>query len=111
MDGYDDYSRAEEKEVDVNEDDLIGLLRERQNNGLTGYLTFGDLVAMVPFPASTASLLPKCTLPLHRNNGHFPPRQGQKPTRSAERAVDDHFAQGALKDRELLVVQLFDEHL
>ncbi len=32
----------------MNEDELIGLLRERQNNGMTGYLTFGDLVAMVP---------------------------------------------------------------
>jgi hypothetical protein len=32
----------------MNEDELIGLLRERQNNGRTGYLTFGDLVAMVP---------------------------------------------------------------
>ena len=35
-------------EVTMNEDELIGLLRERQNNGRTGYLTFGDLVAMVP---------------------------------------------------------------
>jgi hypothetical protein len=34
--------------VAVNEDELIALLRERQNNGRTGYLTFGDLVAMVP---------------------------------------------------------------
>ena len=32
----------------MNEDELIGLLRERQNNGRTGYLTFGELVAMVP---------------------------------------------------------------
>jgi hypothetical protein len=32
----------------MNEDELIGLLRERQNNGRTAYLTFGDLVAMVP---------------------------------------------------------------
>jgi hypothetical protein len=32
----------------MNEDELIGLLRERQNNGRIGYLTFGDLVAMVP---------------------------------------------------------------
>jgi len=32
----------------VNEDELIGLLRERQNNGRTAYLTFGELVAMVP---------------------------------------------------------------
>ena len=32
----------------MNEDELIQLLRERQNNGRTGYLTFGDLVALVP---------------------------------------------------------------
>jgi hypothetical protein len=32
----------------MNEDELIELLRERQNNGRTAYLTFGDLVAMVP---------------------------------------------------------------
>jgi hypothetical protein len=32
----------------MNEDELIALLRERQNNGRTGYLTYGDLVAMVP---------------------------------------------------------------
>ena len=32
----------------MNEDELIELHRERQNNGRTGYLTFGDLVAMVP---------------------------------------------------------------
>jgi hypothetical protein len=32
----------------MTEDDLIALLRERQNNGRTAYLTFGDLVAMVP---------------------------------------------------------------
>ena len=32
----------------MNEDELIGLLRERQSNGRTGYVTFGDLVAMVP---------------------------------------------------------------
>jgi hypothetical protein len=32
----------------MNEDELIGLLRERQNNGRTRYITFGDLVAMVP---------------------------------------------------------------
>jgi len=37
-----------DSEVTMNEDELIGLLRERQNNGRTGYLTFGDLVAMVP---------------------------------------------------------------
>jgi hypothetical protein len=40
--------RADGSEVTMNEDELIGLLRERQNNGRTGYLTFGDLVAMVP---------------------------------------------------------------
>ena len=48
MDAREDYSRADETEVKVNEDELIGLLRERQNNCRTGYLTFGDLVAMVP---------------------------------------------------------------
>ena len=32
----------------MTEDQLIELLRERQNNGRTAYLTFGDLVAMVP---------------------------------------------------------------
>jgi hypothetical protein len=32
----------------MNEDELIGLLRERQNNGRTAYVTFGELVAMVP---------------------------------------------------------------
>jgi hypothetical protein len=32
----------------MNDDELIGLLRERQNNGRISYLTFGDLVAMVP---------------------------------------------------------------
>ena len=48
LDGRDDYSRGEGTEVKVNEDELIELLRERQNNGRTGYLTFGDLVAMVP---------------------------------------------------------------
>ena len=32
----------------MNEEELIGLLRERQNNGRTAYLTFGELVAMVP---------------------------------------------------------------
>ena len=32
----------------MTEDELIELLRERQNNGRTTYLTFGDLVAMVP---------------------------------------------------------------
>jgi hypothetical protein len=42
------HSRAEDLEVAMNEDELIGLLRERQNDGRIGYLTFGDLVAMVP---------------------------------------------------------------
>ncbi len=32
----------------MTEDELIELLRERQNTGRTAYLTFGDLVAMVP---------------------------------------------------------------
>ncbi len=32
----------------MTENELIELLRERQNNGRTAYLTFGDLVAMVP---------------------------------------------------------------
>ena len=32
----------------MTEDELIELLRERQNNGRAAYLTFGDLVAMVP---------------------------------------------------------------
>jgi hypothetical protein len=32
----------------MHDDELIGLLRERQNNGRIGYLIFGDLVAMVP---------------------------------------------------------------
>ena len=32
----------------MNEEALIGLLRERQNNGRIGYVTFGELVAMVP---------------------------------------------------------------
>jgi hypothetical protein len=32
----------------MKEDELIKLLRERQNNGRVAYLTFGDLVAMVP---------------------------------------------------------------
>jgi hypothetical protein len=31
--------------------------------------------------------------------------------RSAERAVDDHFAQCALEDRELLIIELRDEQL
>jgi hypothetical protein len=32
----------------MNEDELIELLHERQNNGRTAYITFGELVAMVP---------------------------------------------------------------
>lgn len=32
----------------MTENELIELLRDRQNNGGTAYLTFGDLVAMVP---------------------------------------------------------------
>ena len=32
----------------MNEDELIKFLRERQNNGRTAYVTFGELVAMVP---------------------------------------------------------------
>jgi hypothetical protein len=32
----------------MTEDELIELLRERQNNGRTAYVTFGELVAMVP---------------------------------------------------------------
>ena len=32
----------------MTEDELIQLLRDRQNNGSTSYITFGDLVAMVP---------------------------------------------------------------
>jgi hypothetical protein len=32
----------------MTEDELMELLRERQNNGSTAYLTFGELVAMVP---------------------------------------------------------------
>jgi hypothetical protein len=32
----------------MTEDQLIELIRERQNNGRTAYLTFGDLVAIVP---------------------------------------------------------------
>lgn len=38
----------EDRRSRVNEDELVELLRERQNNGRIGYLTFGDLVAMVP---------------------------------------------------------------
>ena len=40
-------SRREE-EAPMNEDQLIEMFRERQNSGRTSYLTFGDLVAMVP---------------------------------------------------------------
>jgi hypothetical protein len=32
----------------MTEDELIELLREQQEHGRTAYLTFGDLVAMVP---------------------------------------------------------------
>ena len=32
----------------MTEDELIALLQERQNNGRTAYVTFGELVAMVP---------------------------------------------------------------
>jgi hypothetical protein len=32
----------------MTEDELIQMLQERQNNGRTSYVTFGDLVAMVP---------------------------------------------------------------
>lgn len=32
----------------MTEDELIALLHERQNNGRTAYVTFGELVAMVP---------------------------------------------------------------
>jgi hypothetical protein len=32
----------------MTEDELIEMLKERQNNGGTAYVTFGDLVAMVP---------------------------------------------------------------
>ena len=32
----------------MTEDELIALLKDRQNNGRTAYLTFGELVAMVP---------------------------------------------------------------
>jgi hypothetical protein len=32
----------------MTEDELIEFLREQQNNGRTTYLTFGELVAMVP---------------------------------------------------------------
>jgi hypothetical protein len=32
----------------MTEDELIESLKERQNNGRIAYLTFGELVAMVP---------------------------------------------------------------
>jgi hypothetical protein len=32
----------------VGDEDLIELLRQRESNGQTAYLTFGELVAMVP---------------------------------------------------------------
>ena len=32
----------------MTEDELIHMLQERQNTGGTSYVTFGDLVAMVP---------------------------------------------------------------
>ena len=32
----------------MTEDELIALLQERQNHGRTAYVTFGELVAMVP---------------------------------------------------------------
>lgn len=32
----------------MTEDELIALLQDRQNNGRTAYVTFGELVAMVP---------------------------------------------------------------
>jgi len=32
----------------MTDDELIKFLREQQNNGRTAYLTFGELVAMVP---------------------------------------------------------------
>jgi len=32
----------------VSDEDLIELLRRRESNGQTAYLTFGELVAMVP---------------------------------------------------------------
>ena len=32
----------------MTEDELIEFLREQQNNGRAAYLTFGELVAMVP---------------------------------------------------------------
>ena len=32
----------------MSDEDLIELLRRRESNGQTAYLTFGELVAMVP---------------------------------------------------------------
>jgi len=32
----------------MDEDELIQLLRDRQNNGQAAFITFGELVAMVP---------------------------------------------------------------
>lgn len=32
----------------MTEDELIDLLHQRQNNGRTAHVTFGDLVALVP---------------------------------------------------------------
>jgi hypothetical protein len=32
----------------MTEDELIELLHQRQNNGRTAYVTYGELVAMVP---------------------------------------------------------------
>jgi hypothetical protein len=32
----------------MNEDELIQMLHDRQNNGRVSYITFGELVAMVP---------------------------------------------------------------
>ena len=32
----------------MTEDELIQRLKDRQNNGQIGYVTFGELVAMVP---------------------------------------------------------------
>ena len=32
----------------MTEDELIELMQHRQNNGQTAFVTFGDLVAMVP---------------------------------------------------------------
>jgi hypothetical protein len=32
----------------MTEDELIKMLKDRQNNGRISYVTFGDLVAMIP---------------------------------------------------------------